>query len=366
MLRILHIISGDLWAGAEVMAYTLLKELAKYDDIDLHVLILNKGELAERLKGLRLTLQYINENELPFIGILAKTIKVVRSKQLNIIHSHRYKENILAYLVSLVHSNKLALVATQHGMQEFFSDSNGVARKAILVLNNWLLSKKFQKLATVSNDIRKHLTMKHHFSPTKIMTIHNGIDMPERNQINHNHKEMIIGSAGRFFPVKDFSFLIDVTKEVVNSGTDILFRIAGGGPQFIEIETKVKKYGLIDRVNLPGFIEEMDWFYRGLDVYINTSLHEGIPMSVLEAMAHGLPVIAPKVGGFKEIIKDGVEGFLVEARDPAAFARKCILLSINKDLWTEMSLAARRRVQEEFSAERMALQYYELYKSVVS
>jgi glycosyltransferase involved in cell wall biosynthesis len=88
----------------------------------------------------------------------------------------------------------------------------------------------------------------------------------------------------------------------------------------------------------------MSTFYRGVDLYLNTSIHEGIPMSVLEAMAHGLPVVAPNVGGISEIIDQGVEGYLLEDRDPKASAEKFFLLYENKGLRERMSHAAREKV----------------------
>jgi len=105
----------------------------------------------------------------------------------------------------------------------------------------------------------------------------------------------------------------------------------------------------------------MDIFYQGLDVYLNTSVHEGIPMSILEALAHGLPVIAPAVGGIVEIIDDGTQGFLIGSRTPEDFAKKCLILKENSEERERMARAARERAEQGFSAERMAEQYHQLY-----
>ena len=115
-----------------------------------------------------------------------------------------------------------------------------------------------------------------------------------------------------------------------------------------------------DRFFLKGHVEDVSAFYRGLDVYLNTSLHEGIPMSILEAMAHNLPVIAPAVGGLVEIIEDGVDGFLVASRDPEVFAEKCLLLR-DPELRLRMGRAARAKVERCFSADMMARSYLRLY-----
>ena len=108
----------------------------------------------------------------------------------------------------------------------------------------------------------------------------------------------------------------------------------------------------------------MSAFYQDLDLYLNSSVHEGVPISILEAMAHGLPVVAPNVGGIAEIVESEVEGYLLEDRNPVAFAEKCLLLYENIRLREEMSQAAREKVTRAFSAEKMAEQYHKLYFEV--
>ena len=108
----------------------------------------------------------------------------------------------------------------------------------------------------------------------------------------------------------------------------------------------------------------MEDFYKGLDIYMNTSIHEGIPMSVLEAMGHGLPVIAPKVGGFPEIIEDGINGFLIQDRNPYKFAEKVLFLSQWRKRFN-MGTAARMRIKEHFSQEVMVEKYLGLYRELL-
>ena len=105
-------------------------------------------------------------------------------------------------------------------------------------------------------------------------------------------------------------------------------------------------------------------YYRGLDIYVNTSLHEGLPLSVLEAMACGKPVVAARVGGIPEVVRDAEHGFLVDGREARAFAESCARLIEDPALRRTMGQNARARIAEAFGRERMAASYRALYEEL--
>ena len=147
---------------------------------------------------------------------------------------------------------------------------------------------------------------------------------------------------------------------------NIKFHLAGEGPERAKLQALIQQHGLNETFVLQGHLDDMPPFYRSLDLYLNTSVHEGIPMSILEAIAHGLPVVAPDVGGISEIVSDGEDGYLIEKRDPKAFAEKCFLLYENKQLRRRIAWVTREKIVKSFSVENMAAQYYELYLNVVN
>jgi glycosyltransferase involved in cell wall biosynthesis len=110
--------------------------------------------------------------------------------------------------------------------------------------------------------------------------------------------------------------MVEIAREVLKQTDKIRFELAGEGPDMERIIGLVHEFKIEKYFSLKGFVEDMSSFYQGIDLYINTSFHEGFPMSVLEAMAHGIPVIALNTGGLKEIINDGIQGYLIEGRDP--------------------------------------------------
>ena len=216
----------------------------------------------------------------------------------------------------------------------------------------------------VSEEMHHILQGIYGFSDNNMTVIHNGIEIVKDIEKQENHR-LIIGSAGRFFPVKDYSIMVDIAAQVVIQNNTITFVLAGDGPQRSELEQKVKNYGIGDRFLFLGHQDDMVGFYKSLDIYINTSVHEGIPMSVLEAMSYGLPIVAPNVGGFPEIVHNNIHGFLIEGRNKDIYVDCLLLLSSNKQLRFRMAKSARERVVKQFSRDVMAQQYYNLYEELI-
>src|SRR5258706_11441816 len=343
------------------MASHLLSGLNTLPGIDLFVILLNKGRLSDDLQNAGIPTYVLDEGKQSFLEITWLVTKAVRSWAPHILHSHRYKENILSYLVSLTLRKGASLVSTQHGMPEFYNGGPSLLHRLKSHTNYRLLATRFYKTVAVSSDIKQSLIRNYGFQEERIETIRNGIAVPDVRDWAREKEGFVIGSAGRFVPVKDYPLMVEVAKEVSAIDHKIRFELAGDGPMLGDVQGLIRKYGLERRFTLRGFVRDVSAFYEGLAVYLNTSLHEGIPMSVLEAMAHGVPPIAPRVGGFEEIVTDGVDGYLVDGRNPQDFAEKCLSLYRNPTLRQSMGQAAREKVVQQFSVERMTDAYLNLY-----
>lgn len=345
------------------MAYHLLNGLVVYSSLDLCVIVLNNGRLSKEIKKLGIRTYVLNEKKLSFLNILLTVHKILSKDPPDIIHSHRYKENILAYLTSRF-IPCIKLISTQHGMPEIHEGKPNVKHLLISRSNFFMLSHYFHKVVGVSQDIQKAFIKGYGFKEEKASFIRNGIEIPKTLPKSYISKIFTIGSSGRLFPIKDYTLMIEIAKIVSGKSKNVRFILAGDGPERNKLQSLILKYGLHKSFILIGHKENMDDFYKDLDLYINTSIHEGIPMSILEAMSYDLPVIAPNVGGISEIIDDGVEGYLIDSRNPNHFAERCIRLFKNRQLRAKMSQAVREKVIKEFSMEQMAEKYYNLYRSI--
>lgn len=362
-MRIMILASGDLWAGAEVMVYQLCCGLKVCDDVEILVVLLNHGRLAKELESAGFDVTIVNEQKMAMRDLIKKIYCISKQYSPHLIHSHRYKENILAWLMAMV-LRKVRLVATQHGMPETSRSKLNLSGRFRTSCFFRLLSCCFGRTVLVSNEMRQSLVGSYGFRKKNVTVIHNGISLTS-SEIKWDNDRLLIGSAGRLFPVKDYSLMVEIARLVVLADHDVDFVLAGDGPQLDLLKRKIKDYGIQNRFFFLGHQDDMDAFYRSLDIYINTSVHEGIPMSVLEAMSHWLPVVVPKVGGFPEIVKDGVNGFLIEGREPDDFAERIIDLT-RKELRKPMAVAARICMEESFSREAMAQKYYQVYQEVLS
>ena len=350
-----HLISGDLWAGAEVMLYNLLSISHKYESIKTIVILFNEGRLSEELKKIGIRVYVIDEKQNTILSIVLKVKEIIKMENITIIHSHRYKENFFAAVVSLMF-NKLTIIATIHGMPEIKNFKDRIKYR----LDYLILKKMFFTSVPVSNEIERKIIYKYNFPNNKVKTIHNGINLPQvKKMIKSDQSILVIGTAGRLFVIKNYDLLLDIVNLLKKQ--PIHFKIAGDGPQRVFLEEKCKKLNLQNTVEFCGNVTDMHAFYSDLDIYINTSIHEGIPISILEAMSYYLPIIAPRVGGIPEIIDDNIEGFLITPGEKEKFADACINLLNNKNLLHEMGIKARKKIENKFTIDICMERYFSLY-----
>jgi len=364
MLKVVHILSGDLWGGAESMVYLFLKHLRFTSDIECSVIVLNRGKFYDSVKNLSIPVYLFDENTTSFAQILIKLRKFLAFNRPTVIHSHGYKQNILAFFQSFTFSS-MRLISTQHSKPNYNSYKPSL-KKLTLGLNYKVALKTFDAIVAVSHDIKESLLRFNNLNENRINIIPNGVEPDSSTVFKHSHfPPFCIGTSGRLHPVKDFPFLVEVANEVYQRYPNCIFEIAGDGPEKEKIQNLITKFFLQNNFFLRGFLEDVNSFYQNLYIYVNTSVHEGIPMGILEAMGHGLPIIAFNVGGIKEIVTNAREGYLLDKRNPIEFADKIIELCENQQLRNKMSSCAKERIMTKFSVDNMVNRYINLYNSVI-
>ena len=206
----------------------------------------------------------------------------------------------------------------------------------------------------------------------KIVVIPNGLDLelykPGNNKIPGS---MVIGMQSRLVRIKDHLTLLEAFYILLNSDTNkqnkILLSIAGDGDYYQALVDKAASLQLGDAVEFTGMLAEKELveFLQTLDIYVHASLGETMSTAIMQAMACGLPVIASDVRGIHNMIKDGVTGVLVPAKDPAAMCRAMELLINNSGKRTTLAAAARRYAEKFFSNSSMVNAYRELFTEML-
>ena len=176
----------------------------------------------------------------------------------------------------------------------------------------------------------------------------------------------IIGTACRLVPIKGIVYLIRAVALLCQDMSDLRLEIAGSGPERTQLENEVRLLGLTDRITFLGWQMDVDTLLARWDIFVMSSLEEGLPIAALEAMASGLPVVATSVGGVPELVEDGRTGWLVPPQDPAALAERLRALLLHPEQRLAMGAAGRARARDCFSIDRMVASISKIYDNVLS
>lgn len=361
-MRVMHIISGDLWAGAEVQAYTLLKHLAP--NTDLLVILMNKGELADRLQTLGLELVILDEQQNSSIHIFFGILNSIRQFKPDVIHTHRQKENILgsfANLLAIPFRGKLtASVRTAHGAPEF----NPKGKQKIQVwLDKWVGRYLQKKVIAVSEDLAGKLTA--FYPPKHIAVIQNGVDTESLKKSaqstdwkQNNPDKTHVGIIGRLEPVKRIDIFLEMAALLLKEDSNKAWRfhIIGDGKLRASMESLTENLGIQNDVVFHGHRNDIPSCIVSLDAIVMCSDHEGTPMTALEALALGTPLVAHDVGGLREILFQSPQ---LRVSDHTGFGyAQCIKNYLNGN--TQVT-----QLQSNYTASQNANSTYKLYNSCI-
>jgi glycosyltransferase involved in cell wall biosynthesis len=344
------------------MAYSLIKKLAVDNGVYIKVFLFNSGVLHSLLKQDGIEVEILDERKLTIIDLIVKLRKFISTDIPAIIHSHGYKENIVAGFAALGKRTTVAL-STMHGLPEKFTGIAAFRNSFMSRLNIFILRWLFRSVVCVSHEIGDRLRVR--FPENHIATIHNGLEINKKLPSRKHQKVFTIGSAGRLCKVKNFSLMAKIAA-LVNRSENVLFYLAGDGPDADELRHAVEMEGLNEKFIFLGAVNDMQAFYSSIDLYINTSFHEGIPMTFLEAMECGIPVVAPRTGGIPEVVRDNIDGILIDNWNAEMFADAILKLKNDKDRYAELSNNSYQRIVRSFSLKQCSDMYYGLYNEVIT
>ncbi len=289
-----------------------------------------------------------------------------KSHDVKLIHSHEFAMNFHATLLSrisgipcitTVHGKKYYpdkwqrrliyryisrrsnLVAVSYDLKQFLIDEIGIKSERIEVLPNGIDIDKFKPLQSVRVDARKELGIK------------NG--------------QILIGAIGNLYPVKGHNYLLDAASRVCSKHPDAVFMIAGRGRLESDLKSQAKNLGIESNVRFLGFRDDVHRLLQAMDVFVMSSLSEGLPVSILEAMASRTPIVTTDVGGISEVIMQGKTGYLVLSQSADSLAEGLMKCISEQELANEMIERAYELVVSKHSLLSMLNEYEKLYKRIM-
>lgn len=238
------------------------------------------------------------------------------------------------------------------------------------------LTKKLpDRIICVSEAVRKRVLEKERLDPARVRVIRNGIAPPPapdtqaqttvRAELGIPDSSPIVGMVANFNrSVKGAVHFVDALRLVAQEIPDVRFLLIGLGENESELRQRAEAAGVGELLLFPGFRSDIDRFYDAMDLSVLTSLSEGLSITLLESMNHGIPVVATHVGGNAELVQHGQTGFLVPPGDPVCFAAEVIRLLRDPGLRERFSRKAREVVRESFSLADVAAAYDDLYEEL--
>jgi sugar transferase (PEP-CTERM/EpsH1 system associated) len=360
--RIVQVIPSFRVGGLENVAVRLVTHLDPLADQAV-VTPGNTGPIAERLPA-GVSLYPLGETHRPDRWNAIRMARLFRKLRPDIVHTRNW--TCIDAIIGARLAGVPVVIHGEHGREAADPEGRNPRRRQV----RRLLAPFVTEFVTVSRDLARWLVEQVRVPARKVRTIYNGVDTGRfapgdraaaRHALGIPDDWAVAGTVSRLDPVKDQAGLIRAFAQTPNVGKSALV-IAGDGPSRPQLEAVIKELGLGGRVRLLGERDDVPLVLRALDVFVLPSIGEGISNAILEAMATGLAVIATRVGGNVELVREAVTGSLIEPRSPEALAEALTAYLADPARARKHGAAGRERAVAEFGLERMLAAYEALYR----
>ncbi len=295
--------------------------------------------------------------------------KYISAHQIEIVHSHGYKSTFLSFFPAII--TKIPLIATCH-----LWANKGDLKLKIYHEMEAAFMKFLPAIVGVSDEICTKIIQKG-INSDKVKLIPNGIDINSykhrstpttislSEELDIKNNDFVVGTLGRLNWQKAHHFLLDAVKILKNKSHNVKCVIFGDGPSRNELEEKRDQLGLQGLVYFPGFSRDIIEALKFIDIFVLTSVDEGLPMVLLEAMAMKKPIVTTPVGEINKVIHHSVNGFIYPVGDITALVDHIIELQEDKGLRKRLGDEACKTFEKHYTSKIMAVKYVDVYKSLL-
>jgi glycosyltransferase involved in cell wall biosynthesis len=358
-LNIAQFTFGLELAGQERVVVDLAKAFRERGCNSLVCTTLFGGQLANELEAASLPFKCLGLRKSYAPHAIVSVMRYLRENSIDAVITHG-SSGCLVPRIAAIMERIPAIIHVEHNVSDF--------KKSYHIVADRLLSRHTDKIVCISENAKESLVRIEKTIPDKVTVIPNGLDTnrfsvrnggrPAVNQIKR------IGMIGRFAEQKGHSYFLKAASELVKVEKDIEFVFIGDGPLRPEIEAKVGELGLQNYCKFLGLRSDACDLLQTFDIFVLSSLWEGLPITLLEAQYFGVASVATDVGGNAEVIRNGYNGLLVPPRDPWALASALRRLLLDEELRKRFSLRGKEIFEEKFSGRRMTDAYLGLIESI--
>jgi glycosyltransferase involved in cell wall biosynthesis len=369
-IKVMHIIDKLSVDGSGIHGATtaLLSWISNTDQtlFCFEVVVLRcEEEAGEYFEKMNVPVYFLNRSKID-PRTLIDLLKLIHKIKPNILHLHGFGASNFGRLASFI--TKTPNVLHEHAVVSWQPSYQKIA--------DFLLSPLTDKAIAVATDVATYMTETRKIQKMKIQIIYNGIDInnfifPEKSVVENERKLLgisnntkIICSIGRLAKIKGLNYLIDAMAEVLKQRSDVNLLIVGEGAERTNIEKLCKSYQIFDNVIFAGFRKDVSTLFAMSDMFVMTSLSEGTPLSLLEAMNTGLPIVSFPAGGVKEILVNEKNGIVVPMKDVKQLSEKILWLLDSPDVCQKLGKQAKidcKNYDISVSVQKIT----NIYKSVV-
>lgn len=377
--KVLLTITQSEFGGAQKYVYHLATGLPK-DRYDITVACGPGGLLIPKLQeaGVQVALipHLVRDLISPWSDLLAffEILRLIQERRFHIVHTVSTKAGLLGRLAAKLTGVPVILLTAQGFV---LNEPMNILGKALFIIVERVGGVVSDAIIAVSEVDRLTGIKYGVISSAKIVTIHNGLDAQpfespspstianKREEVGLSSSRKVIGIVANFYVTKGLRYFIQAAARVREVFPEARFVIVGDGERRRELEVLTAQLSLNSSVLFLGQRNDVPELLPLFDVFVLSSVKEGFPFALLEAMAAARPIVATTVGGIPEVIKDGESGLLVPPRDPEALAQAIVTLLSDGDKAQRMGLAARERVLTHFTLERMLSETEQLYQQLL-
>lgn len=354
--------------GAEVLAARLARRLAHAYRF-VFICLDELGPLGEELRREGFAVEVAERRPGTDWRLPLRLARLMRQQHVELIHAHQYTPFIYGIGSRLLY-RKPPVLFTEHG--RFFPDNP--RRKRLIA--NWLLLERRDRVVGVGEAVRQALIRNEGIPERRVGLIYNGVPLDRfvghegereavRRELSLSPGDFVVVMIARLDPVKDHCTAVRAIGELATRGPNVRLVLVGDGPERVRVEALVRELGLNGRVLLLGIRSDVPRLLGAADAAMLSSVSEGIPLTLIEAMASGLPVVSTRVGGVPEVVLEEQTGLLAPPGDSATLAAQLLRLAADAPLRRRMGEAGRQRAQAVFSEDRMLAEYDRLYREML-